>query len=151
MSDSVDAVNREIVTAGEIVEALCKGTLRREPDISGLRKHVAALKERGLLPVVQNFLGSSEFKSIYSEAPPGLKLNFGPRNEVQTGCPDEDRIKLWRHIQEVWTKLGVFSPVGTSASSPLTYPRRTWPRRPNALARRTSTMSNSFSWMGRRG
>ncbi len=35
MSDSVETVNREIFTAGEIVDALYKAMLRREPDIRG--------------------------------------------------------------------------------------------------------------------
>jgi SAM-dependent methyltransferase len=111
-------VNREAFSAELIIEVLYKGLLKREPDYDGFRNQLAALKERGLLPTVTDFVGSAEFKQLYSGAPPkpgaeppvSLNLNFSPRNQVQTRLSDDDQVKLWKHIQAVWTRFGEEEP-----------------------------------------
>ena len=113
MSNTVDMenlVNREIFDANEIIDALYQGLLKRYPDIDGFATNVAALKQRGVLPLIEDFVGSAEFKLKYFDSPPGLNLNFSPRNEVQTRLPDDNQIQLWKHIQKVWTKFGEDEP-----------------------------------------
>jgi SAM-dependent methyltransferase len=110
MSNIVDTVKNGAFGAEEIIAALYQAMLKRGPDSAGFEANLANLRERGLLPVVQNFLGSSEFKRVYSESPPSLNLNFSPRNEVETWLSNDDKAKLWNHIQSVWTKFGTEEP-----------------------------------------
>jgi SAM-dependent methyltransferase len=114
MSNTVDMVKYDTFCPEEIIAALYQAILKRDPDSTGFNAHVASLRRHGLLPIVQNFIGSEEFKrtnvgsphGTYPDSPPGLKLNFSPRNEVQTRLSDDDKVTLWAHIQKVWTKFG---------------------------------------------
>jgi SAM-dependent methyltransferase len=118
MSDAKEISKRDGFTAEEIVDAFYRGMLKRMPDTTGFDTHVADLKQRGILPLVQGFLRSPEFHRVQSgsspelrsELPPGMNLNFSPRNEVQTRLSRDDQIKLWKHIEEVWTRFGEEEP-----------------------------------------
>ncbi len=39
-----------------------------------------------------------------------MNLNFSPPNEVEIRLSDDDQIKLWKHIEKVWTKFGEDEP-----------------------------------------
>lgn len=106
----MDLDTHEDFASEDIIAALYKGILKREPDPAGLAVHLAGLKQRGLLPVVRDILASAEFNRMHFRSPPGLKLNFAPRNEVQTRLSNEDKTKLWKHIQKVWTEFGEKEP-----------------------------------------
>jgi SAM-dependent methyltransferase len=110
MSHTSDLTRHEAFTAEEIIAALYQGMLKRDPDSAGFDTHLASLKQRGLLPVVRDFLESAEFKRTHFDPPPGLNLNFSPRNEVETQLSIDDKVKLWKHIQTVWTKFGEEEP-----------------------------------------
>jgi SAM-dependent methyltransferase len=118
MVDVKNQENREVFIAEEIVEALYQGMLRRAPDHDGFDHHVDVVKKYGVLPLIQGFIGSAEFKHSYSrvaleaqtKATSGADLNFAPRNEVEIQLSEDDRAKLWKHIQKVWTKFGEEEP-----------------------------------------
>lgn len=110
MSKTSFSNNDEALAAEEIVTALYQGLLKRDPDPAGLQSHIASLRQNGPLPVVRSFLESTEFKRMYFDKPPGLNLNSGPRSEVQVLLSEEDKDKLWKHIQKVWTKFGEEEP-----------------------------------------
>ena len=67
MSDIVEPVRRETFTAEEIIDALYRAMLKREPDFPGSDSHFNSLKRGGVFPVVRDFLQSAEFKRIFSE------------------------------------------------------------------------------------
>ncbi len=68
MSNADKMVNRDTFIAEEIVEAFYQGMLKREPDYHGFYNYVAFLKQHGVLPLIRGFLGSAEFKRVFSES-----------------------------------------------------------------------------------
>lgn len=94
---------------GEIVSALYRAMLGREPDPGGLA-HFAGRLGAGvaLADVVRDFLASPEFK-------PGKVVSLGPldalpANRVELALSDAEREALWRHVAGVWAGLGRAEP-----------------------------------------
>lgn len=93
----------------EIVAALYRAMLGREPDPGGLAHFAGRLRAGVALgEVVRDFLASPEFTpgKIVSLA----HLDALPANRVDLTLSDAEREGLWRHVAGVWAGLGRAEP-----------------------------------------
>jgi SAM-dependent methyltransferase len=116
-------------TSENIVTALYRGVLDREPDLAGFANHLNLLNDGRLLEVIRCFVGSPEFRArfIRSLVPvsplPDLKVLHSDHYETQsiTGAPatvyvarsDEDIALMSSLIERhrYYDRFGVWSPV----------------------------------------
>jgi SAM-dependent methyltransferase len=116
-------------TSENIVTALYRGVLDREPDLAGFADHLNLLNHGRLLEVIRGFVGSPEFRArfIRSLVPvsplPDLKVLLSDHYETQSvaGAPatvyvarsDEDIALMSSLIERhrYYDRFGVWSPV----------------------------------------
>jgi SAM-dependent methyltransferase len=97
-------------TTKQVVTALYRTFLRREPDPLGLESHSENLNAFGLEHTIAEFFRSPEFNEVAAPTPGFVKLNFQGPMSVQTSCGREELEALWKHVSEVWTHLGSTDP-----------------------------------------
>jgi SAM-dependent methyltransferase len=117
-------------TTKQVVTALYRTFLRREPDPLGLQGHSENSNAFGLEHTIAEFFRSAEFTEVAAPAPGFLKLNFQGPMSVQTSCSREELEALWKHVSKVWTHLGSTDPFW----SVLTYDRYRVSNSPDAGA-----------------
>ncbi len=103
-------------TAREIVIALYRSILQRDPEQAGLEAHTVNVETLGLEPVVEAFVSSPEFRGRLS--PPSPDMTLSKADGIQLGLSDDDRAKLWDHIGRAWTSMGETDPYWSVLANP---------------------------------
>jgi SAM-dependent methyltransferase len=98
-------------TTKQVVTALYRTLLRREPDPLGLESHSENSNTFGLEHTMAEFLRSPEFYEVAGSTPGFVNLNFRGPMSVQASCSREELEALWNHISEVWNHLGSTDPL----------------------------------------
>jgi 2-polyprenyl-3-methyl-5-hydroxy-6-metoxy-1,4-benzoquinol methylase len=97
-----------------VLEALYKAILEREADERGLAANLSYLREHGLERTIRGFVHSEEFKRLVSspkiQFKPNFQLNWAPPMQVEGEISADHTNKLWKHVAEVWSKLGEEDP-----------------------------------------
>ncbi len=95
----------------QLVTALYRALLHREPDVEGLQAHVAALRGgMSLETLLGEFHRSDEFLRKFRPGDSMFPLDGAPAMEVQTSYSDAERDAIWAHIGEVWSGFGETDP-----------------------------------------
>lgn len=98
-------------TRTQIVTALYRGLLRREPDAEGLRAHLNAWgTELTLEGMVSAFLNSPELLAKLPTVINVYPLDGAPPVEVDADLSVTDRRILWEKVADAWSKLGEQDP-----------------------------------------
>ena len=91
----------------EIVAAAYRGILGREPDANGLHQYAAALRAgKDVTWLLDAFLRSDEFRAKARTIDQAYPIDGAPPLEIELELADKDKRTLWRHVSEVWTRLG---------------------------------------------
>ena len=92
-------------TTADIITALYLGLLGREPDVEGLQHFTTLLNEHGCVHAI-NSIASSQEAAQRRNPIEYLKMNFGPRLEVETKLNPGQLNSIWQHISEIWSAFG---------------------------------------------
>lgn len=99
-------------TAEEVVAALYREMLRREPDRQGLADHAAQWRSAGAASVLRAFLNCAEFRAVdHAAVPLSVMLNYGPPMAVETSVSEDNLAAIWAHIAKVWSGFGETDPL----------------------------------------
>lgn len=93
-----------------LVQLAYRSVLRREPDVGGLARYAAALRDGQDLAWLLRALSASDEFRIPAPAPPPFPLDSAPPMAVDAACSPAALQAMWDHVAATWSGMGEAEP-----------------------------------------
>ena len=103
----------------DILIALYKGLLGREPDAKGMAFHLNQIEDgEALDALVSAFVNSMEFVQGFTSRANLYALDGAPPMEVDLDLTPEQSSRLWENVKQEWSRMGDFEPYHSVLADP---------------------------------
>ena len=121
MANTADFLGERRMTFSDanILIALYKGLLGREPDAKGMAFHLNKIENGEALDVlVSAFVNSVEFVQGFTSRANMYALDGAPLMEVGLDLTPEQSSRLWENVQQEWSRMGDAEPYHSVLDGP---------------------------------
>ena len=121
MANTVDFLGERRMTFSDanILIALYKGLLGREPDAKGMAFHLNKIENGEALDVlVSAFVNSMEFVQGFTSRANMYALDGAPPMEVGLDLTPEQSSRLWENVKQEWSRMGDAEPYHSVLTDP---------------------------------
>ena len=121
MANTADFLGERRMTFSDanILIALYKGLLGREPDAKGMAFHLNKIENGEALDVlVSAFVNSMEFVQGFTSRANMYALDGAPPMEVDLDLTPEQSSRLWENVKQEWSRMGDAEPYHSVLTDP---------------------------------